>query len=239
MFLKKQFPQTERVVSGFTYKDMLKACVSPLFLFMVFCMLLTASTELGTNQWIAALLSNVSHNPILLLVWISGIMAATRQFGGILIHNLKSTVVLLVSAILAFAGLILLGNTSGVMVFAAAAVFALGVAFFWPSMLGFVSENVPTSGALGLAIMGGIGFLGGAIAQPVMGAIFDAQTAVAVPAGQTLATLKAAAAGTKEAATWAQVQLAGGAHTLLFVAIVPGILIIAFTYLYFLKRKKI
>jgi fucose permease len=238
MFLKKQFPQTERVVSGFTYKDMLKACVSPLFLFMAFCMLLTASTELGTNQWIAALLSNVSHNPILLLVWISGIMAATRQFGGILIHNLKSTVVLLVSAILAFAGLILLGNTSGVMVFAAAAVFALGVAFFWPSMLGFVSENVPTSGALGLAIMGGIGFLGGAIAQPVMGAIFDAQTAVAVPAGQTLAVLKAAATGTKEAATWAQVQLAGGAHTLLYVAVVPGILIIAFTYLYFLKMKK-
>ena len=238
MFLNKQFPQTERVVSGFSYKDMLKACVSPLFLFMAFCMILTASTELGTNQWIAALMSNVSHNPILLLVWISGIMALTRQFGGTLIHNFKSTVVLLVSAILAFIGLLMLGYTSGVMIFAAAAVFALGVAFFWPSMLGFVSENIPTSGALGLAIMGGIGFLGGAIAQPVLGAIFDAQTAAAVPAGQTLTLLKAVAAGTKEAATWAQVQLAGGAHTLLYVAIVPGILIIAFTYLYFLKRKK-
>jgi hypothetical protein len=87
--------------------------------------------------------------------------------------------------------------------------------------------------------MGGIGFLGGAIAQPVLGAIFDAQTAAAVPAGQTLAVLKAAAAGTKEAATWAQVQLDGGAHTLLYVAIVPAVLIIAFTYLYFLKRKKV
>ena len=36
MFLNKKFPQTERVVSGFSYKDMLKACVSPLFLFMAF-----------------------------------------------------------------------------------------------------------------------------------------------------------------------------------------------------------
>ncbi len=97
MFLNKQFPQTERVVSGFSYKDMLKACVSPLFLFMAFCMILTAGTELGTNQWIAALLANVSDNPILLLVWISGIMALARQFGGTLIHNLKSTVVLLTS----------------------------------------------------------------------------------------------------------------------------------------------
>ena len=74
-FLNKKFPQTERVVSGFTYKQMLKACVSPLFIFMACCMILTAATELGTNQWIAALMSNVTDSPILLLVWISGIMA--------------------------------------------------------------------------------------------------------------------------------------------------------------------
>jgi MFS family permease len=239
MFLNKKFPQTERVVSGFSYKDMLKACVSPLFLFMAFCMILTAGTELGTNQWIAALLANVSNNPILLLVWISGIMALARQFGGTLIHNLKSTVVLLTSSILAFVGCILMGYTSGALVFASAGIFALGIAFFWPSMLGFVSENIPQSGALGLAIMGGIGFLGGAIAQPVLGAIFDAQTAVSIPAGQTIEVLKAAVAGTQEAATWAQVQLTGGAHTLRFVAIVPAVLILFFTVLHIWKRKHV
>jgi fucose permease len=239
MFLNKQFPQTERVVSGFSYKDMLKACYSPLFIFMAISMILTAGTELGTNQWIAALLANVSSNPILLLVWISGIMAMARQFGGTLIHNMKSTVVLLVSSILAFAGALLMGYTSGAMVFAAAGIFALGVAFFWPSMLGFVSENIPQSGALGLAIMGGIGFLGGAIAQPVLGAIFDAQTIAAVPAGQAIETLKAAAAGTHEAALWAAAQLTGGEHTLRFVAIVPAVLIISFTILHFWKRKHI
>jgi fucose permease len=239
MFLNKDFPQTERVVSGFSYKDMLKACISPLFIFMACCMILTAGTELGTNQWIAALLSNVSHNPILLLVWISGIMALARQFGGTLIHNLKSTVVLLISSILAFFGCILMGYTSGAMVFASAGIFALGVAFFWPSMLGFVSENIPQSGALGLAIMGGIGFLGGAIAQPVLGAIFDAQTFAAVPAGQTVATLKSALSGTKEAATWAAAQLTGGEHTLRFVAFVPAVLIVAFIFLHLWKRKHV
>jgi MFS family permease len=239
MFLKKEFPQTERVVSGFTYKDMLKACVSPLFIFMACCMILTAGTELGTNQWIAALLANVSNNPILLLVWISGIMALARQFGGTLIHNLKSTVVLLTSSILAFIGCILMGYTSGAMVFASAGIFALGVAFFWPSMLGFVSENIPQSGALGLAIMGGIGFLGGAIAQPVLGAIFDAQTLAAVPAGMTADVLKSALAGTKEAAIWASAQLSGGEHTLRFVAVVPAVLIIAFIFLHIWKRKHV
>lgn len=239
MFLNKQFPQTERVVSGFSYKDMLKACVSPLFLFMAASMILTAATELGTNQWISALLANVSDNPILLLVWISGIMALARQFGGTVIHNLKSTVVLLTSSVLAFIGCLLMGYTSGALVFASAGIFALGIAFFWPSMLGFVSENIPQSGALGLAIMGGIGFLGGAIAQPVMGAIFDAQTAASVPAGQTLEVLKAAAAGTQEALTWAEVQLKGGALTLRNVALVPAVLIIGFTFLHIWKRKHV
>jgi MFS family permease len=239
MFLNKKFPQTERVVSGFTYKDMLKACVSPLFLFMAFCMIFTAGTELGTNQWIAALLANVSSNPILLLVWISGIMALARQFGGTLIHNLKSTVVLLTSSVLAFAGCILMGYTSGALVFASAGIFALGVAFFWPSMLGFVSENIPKSGALGLAIMGGIGFLGGAIAQPVLGAIFDAQTIASLPAGQTVEVLKAAATGTQEAASWAAVQLKGGELTLRLVAFVPAFLIICFTFLHIWKRKHV
>jgi fucose permease len=236
MFLNKKFPQTERVVAGFSYKDMLKACYSPLFLFMAFCMILTASTELGTNQWIAALLANVSNNPILLLVWISGIMAAARQFGGTLVHNVRSTLILLASAALAFIGLILMGYTSGVMVFVAAGVFALGIAFFWPTMLGFVSENIPQSGALGLAIMGGIGFLGGAIAQPALGAIFDARTATAIPDGQIIDVLKNAAAGSQEAAIWAQAQLSGGADTLKYVSIVPAILIVCFIYLHFRKR---
>jgi MFS family permease len=238
-FLNKEFPKTERVVSGFTYKEMLKACVSPLFIFIACCMILTAATELGTNQWIAALMSNVTDNPILLLVWISGIMALARQTGGTLIHNMKSTVVLLTSALLAFIGLVLLGYTSGAMVFAAAAIFALGVAFFWPSMLGFVSENIPQSGALGLAIMGGIGFLGGAIAQPALGAIFDAQTQLAIPVDQTLEALREALPGTSEATTWHQVQLTAGAHTLLYMAIVPAILIVAFAYLYIYKRKQL
>ncbi len=237
MFLSKKFPQTERVVEGFSYNDMLKACVSPLFLFMAFCMILTASTELGTNQWIAALLANVSDNPILLLVWISGIMAIARQFGGTLIHNVRSTLILLISSILAFIGLILMGYTTGIMIFAAAGIFALGIAFFWPTMLGFVSENIPQSGALGLAIMGGIGFLGGAIAQPSLGAIFDSQTAAAIPAGQVLDVLKSAAEGTAEAAVWAKAQLAGGAHTLRYVSFVPAFLIVCFIFLHLRKRK--
>lgn len=173
LFFNKQFPQTERVTTGATYKDMLKACVSPLFLFMAFCMLFTAATELGTNQWIAALLESVKAPGILLLVWVSAIMALARLVAGPVVHKLSGIGVLLFSAVFAGIGLYLLSISSGWWTFGAAAVFGLGVAYFWPNMLGVVAEKVPTSGALGLAIMGGIGFLGGAIAQPSLGKIYD------------------------------------------------------------------
>jgi len=37
---------------------MFTSCLNPWFLFMVLCMLMTASTELGPNQWIPNILTN-------------------------------------------------------------------------------------------------------------------------------------------------------------------------------------
>ncbi len=213
MFFRQHFPKTERVTTGASYKDMLKACVSPLFLFMAFCMLFTAATELGTNQWIAALLETVKAPGILLLVWVSAIMALARFVAAPVVHRLSGVGVLLLSAILAGVGLYLLSISSGWWTFAAASVFALGVAYFWPNMLGFVAEKIPNSGALGLALMGGIGFLGGAIAQPSLGKIYD---------------LNLAKLGD---------HLAAGAATLRWVIILTIFLTIAFIFLFLRYRK--
>ncbi len=217
LFLRMKFPETERVTAGFSYKEMLKACVSPLFLFMAACMLLTAATELGSNQWMTALLENVMEkeglHSILLLVWISGIMAVGRSVAGPIVHRLRPSGVLLGSAIFSGIGLFLLSISSGYWSFGAAAVFAVGITYFWPTMLGFVNENIPKSGALGLAIMGGIGFLGGAIAQPLLGRIYD---------------LKYNALGD---------GLAAGSATLRSVIVVTVVLTVAFTILYIRQRR--
>lgn len=219
MFLGHKFPDTERVSSGVSYKDMLKACVSPLFLFMAFFMLLTAATELGTNQWIAALFNHSVDKlfgegvgSILVLVWISAVMAVARLLAGPVVRKLSGIGVLLFSSFVSGVGLYLMSISSGILLFAAATVFAIGVAYFWPNMLGVVAEKVPSSGALGLAIMGGIGFLGGAIAQPALGRIYDIQ-------------LK----------KFGNV-LDAGATTLQYVIILTVILTLAFLYL-FLKHK--
>jgi fucose permease len=140
-------------------------------------------------------------------------MAIGRSVAGPIVHKLKPSGVLLGSAIFAGIGLLLLSYSSGYWSFGAAAVFAIGITYFWPTMLGFVNENIPKSGALGLAIMGGIGFLGGAIAQPVLGRINDFYT-------EKLSN-----------------SLAAGSATLRTVIVLTVILTVAFIILYIRQRK--
>src|SRR5471032_80508 len=149
MFLGQKFPKTERVTSGVSTGAMFAACANPLFLLMVACMLLTAATELGPGQWIPDILTNAGVSGILVLVWINGLMAVGRQFAGVFVHRLSPNGMLVVSAILSALGLFAMSHASGAMLFGAATVFAFGVCFFWPTMIGYVSENFPRTGALG------------------------------------------------------------------------------------------
>jgi MFS family permease len=221
MFYKLQFPKTERVEKGISTKEMFAACVNPLFLVMLACMFLTAATELGTNQWINALLSNAGVSAILILVLINGIMAVGRSFAGPVVHRLNPNGMLIFSAFFAGIGLILLSKTTGVATIGAAIVFAVGICFFWPTMLGFVSEYVPKSGALGLSLMGGAGMFSTSLIIPMMGKWFDDNKAEALNRG-----LDAAAA-----------DHVAGSETLMKVAIMPAILLVVFILIYLVKKK--
>ena len=237
LFLKLKLPKTERVSSGISMKDMIKACLSPLFLFMVFCMFLTSSTELGTNQWITVLLSNVGVPAILLLVFINGIMAVGRSFAGPVVHRLNPAGMLLFSAITAGIGLVLLSYSSGWTTIAATAVFAIGVTYFWPTMLGYVAEYLPRTGALGLSIMGGSGMLSVSLILPFMGKLYDSNLATAIPKTYTLTDILNALDGTKEFLILTQARVEAGAETLRWVAVLPAFLTVAFIFLFFYIQK--
>ena len=173
LFYGQKFPVTERVQLGISSGKMFSSLGKPLFLFMVFCMFLTAASELGTTQRIESLLKTSVAAPLLVLAFINGIMALGRLSAGQFVHKLKPAGMLLYSAIFTLIGLWLLTITSGGMTFVAAAVFAVGVTFFWPTMLGFVAEYLPETGALGLSIMGGAGMLSVSIVLPIMGNLMD------------------------------------------------------------------
>ena len=222
----QQMPQTERVQRGESTGSMFKACLAPGFILMVGCMLLTASTELGSGQWIPNILSHAGVSGILVFVLINAIMAIGRMFAGPFVHKLSPIGMLVASAILSTLGLYAMSHSSGNMLFPAAVVFAFGVCFFWPTMVGFVSENYPKTGALGLAIIGGAGMLSVSIVLPIIGKWYDDGIALRTPAGTT-----------PNASQLADIQAAAGLHALGNVAVLPAALTVIFILIAVLKKK--
>jgi MFS family permease len=174
MFFAQRFPDSERKAAGVSTAAMYGELKRPLFLVVFVCMWLTAATELGPGQWVSNIFNEVMHSTlqagVLLLVWINGIMYALRQFGGGLAHRFSPVTLVAVTAPIAALGLWLFGRAdTPVLAFAAAALLAVGTAFWWPTMLGLTSERFPRGGALALAMVGAAGAFSTAIAGPVMG----------------------------------------------------------------------
>jgi hypothetical protein len=139
-------------------------------------MFITASIELGPGRWIPAVLASGGVSGILVLVYGSALMAVLRRVAsGPLIRALSPTGILFLSMIVAAIGLYLLSNAQTMWsAMVAATVFFVGVCFVWPTMLGFASERVPRSGALGLALMGGAGMgIVGLVTSPWLGKVAD------------------------------------------------------------------
>ena len=181
LFTAQKFPATERVQSGISFGGMVKATLfRPLFIVLFFCMMITASLELGPGRWMAEAMQNAMSDlgknaGILVLVWVNGLMAVLRLCAGPVVHRLSPTGILVCSAILAGVGLYSLTYAeSPAFVLIAATVFACGVCYFWPTMLGVASERVPKGGALALGLLGGTGMaIVGLVTVPLMGLIAD------------------------------------------------------------------
>ena len=220
LFMGQTFPKprTDAVTS---VGENLKAMISPIYLFILGCMALTAISEFGPQQWTSLILSSSGAHPMVILALITGLMAIGRYFGGDIVHKYDQTGVLLGSAVLTAVGIFLFSTQTGGMVYVAAIFFALGVCYFWPNMIGFVAEKIPLSGALGMSIVGGMGMFSSSIFQAIIGGWIDSSTEEQAALGLT---------GT-------DLELAAGQQTLTYMISFPAILIILFTILYFWQRN--
>jgi MFS family permease len=108
------------------------------------------------------------------------------------------------------------------MSYVAAIVFAAGVSFFWPNMIGFIAEKIPRSGAIGMSIVGAFGMFSTSIWQPIIGGWID-------NAHETSASL---------GLTGTEAELAAGQSVLQTMISFPGILIVLFTILLFWMKKR-
>jgi MFS family permease len=176
------FPATERVSAHVSTASMFLQVLRPMFLILAFCMLLTSSAELAPNQWQEAVLTRTANvSGTMVLVYTSAIMFVMRFFAGPLAHKISPIGILTVSSVLTGAGLYWLSyaNTA-VIAFSAATLFGIGVAYFWPTMLGVTSERFPKGGAFLLGLMGCIGNLAISQVLPQMGKIYDSNTVAAL-----------------------------------------------------------
>jgi MFS family permease len=185
MFARESFPPTESAAAGVSLAGMAAEIRRPLFLVVWICMWLTAATELGPGQWYANIFNEVMQSStqagVILLVWVNGIMYVMRQFFGGIPHRVSPPALIGATAPIAAIGLYLFGQTTTApMWFVAAALLAIGTAFWWPTMLGITSERFPRGGPLLLAIIGASGAVSTALSGPVMGWINDRYGAAAV-----------------------------------------------------------
>ena len=151
-----------------------KSLGRPLMFVLILLMTPLATTEIGTDGWISGIMANaVTFHAGWILVYTSVIMMVLRFYAGPIVHRLQPLPLLMLSCVLAIAGLFALSGATGVgLIFAAATLYALGKTFFWPTMLGIVSEQTPKGGALTLNSVSGIGMLAvGVLGFPYIGAL--------------------------------------------------------------------
>ena len=158
----------------------------PIMAFLIIIMMPLATTEIGTDSWISGLMEEpmkaAGRNAVWVLVYTSAIMMVLRFFAGPIVHSLSPIGLLIMSSVLAIAGLFALskcGDAGLGMIFAAATLYGFGKTFFWPTMLGVTAEQCPKGGALTLNAISGIGMIAvGVLGTPFIGYV-QAQTASA------------------------------------------------------------
>ncbi|WP_114749261.1 MFS transporter [Pleomorphovibrio marinus] len=220
LFFGKKFPKPK--VEGVTsLAENFKAMISPVFLFLFVCMALTAISEFGPQQWVNIVLANSGADAMLILALTTGVMAVGRFFAGPVVKSLGQTGVLLAGSILAAIGIYLFSTVTGPIAYFAAIIFAMGVCYFWPVMVGATAQRVPLSGALGMSVIGGIGMFSTAIFQPIIGSWIDNSMEANRAAGLT----------------GDELELAAGQDTLLSMVSFPGILIVLFTIFFFWQKN--
>jgi MFS family permease len=169
------------LVVGGAFGFAVKAVGKPLFFLLCLLMIPLATAELATDQWISKLMAPVigsfGWNPALGLVFSASIMLVLRIFAGNILKFFTPPSLLAVSGLLSAVGLFWLSSASGALIFVAFVCYALGQTYYWPCVLGFVSERYPQGGALTLNTVSALGLLSvGIIGGQLIGAAFDEYT---------------------------------------------------------------
>lgn len=233
--LTQKFPKTESTNLGVPFAQMLaEPFKRPTFWIFPAIMFLTASAELAPGSWVdVALTQTVGMPGILVLIYVSAIMFVMRHFAGALAHRISDMGLLAVCTVPAAAGLYLLAvANSPVTAIVAATLWAIGVAFMWPTMLAAVAHRYQRGGPWTIGIVGFAGAMAIYYVLPKLGRIYDVAKAEQAGSAEAFAALQP---GSPELAS----ALAFAAEkSFKAVAIIPVALLVIFGVVWLIERKK-
>ncbi len=234
--------QTERAEAGVPFGEMFKEILKPGYLLLMLIMCMTAITELGPDQWVGSVLTDiVGIRGILFLVYTAGLMFVLRQFfAGSAVKAFTPPGLLAVCSVFAVIGLFWLSVSFGSpgMAFIAATLFGIGKTYYWKG------------GEFLLAVTGATGMIAAGVAGPVMGAIYDHYYTIANLPPEIAAKVFINGRYSPEAAQKlmeqspelkAEIEEAlrhGASMAFRYVAVLPIILIFVFTAMFLYFRAK-
>ncbi|HWL10776.1 MAG TPA: MFS transporter, partial [Planctomicrobium sp.] len=174
MLLGQKFPPSEAASAGVSMGQMIGTLFAPLMIILLVIHAMVGYVELGTDSWISKITGSIMASPkagLALFVYTSTLMFLLRFVAGPIVHKISPLGLLLVSAILGFAGLTMLGAANSIIFCViAATVYACGKTFLWPTMLAVASERFPNGGAVSIGMLGGVGMLSaGLLGGPAIG----------------------------------------------------------------------
>tara|TARA_R100001143_G_C3361257_1_gene136196 strand:+ start:10915 stop:12468 length:1554 start_codon:yes stop_codon:yes gene_type:complete len=193
LLLPQKFPKTFTEEAGISIGEMFRYTFThPLVWGLIFMMMISLSLELGPARWIPEVLQAAGVHGMLVFVWISGLMMLLRFFAGPFVEKFAPTGMLLGASVLTGVGLLLFSfiETGIIPLMIAATIFALGVSFFFPTMVGLMSERFPKTGSLGLVLLMGMGFFGAGGSNALMGEIADRYLPEALDEQETVIILQ-------------------------------------------------
>ena len=182
----QRFPATERVQANVSTATMILQIFRPLFIIWAFCMLLTASTELGTNSFMESILRRTTRSPdmpngisgTVIFVYTCFLMFILRFFAGPIAHKFSPVGMLCICSISdgRRACICSASPTTPCWRSRAATVFGIGITYYWPTMLGVTAERFPKGGALVIGLIGCVGNLAISQATTQIGKVYDSGT---------------------------------------------------------------
>ncbi len=193
LLLPEKFPKTLTAEAGRPISEMFRYTFThPLVWGLIILKMISLSLELGPARWIPEVLQAAGVHGMLVFVWISGLMMLLRFFARPFVERFAPTGMLLGSSVLTGIGLLLFAfvETGMIPLMIAATIFALGVSFYFPTMVGLMSERFPKSGSLGLVLLMGMGFFGAGGSNALMGDVADRYLPDALDEQETLVILQ-------------------------------------------------